>query len=86
MVPDGLAGDVDGLLGVEAGRRGGPQEDDGAVGLQVGLVDAVAVDGLADPVAADDRNDDAHDEAGVLRAQTSCNAARVVLLKISSAS
>ena len=60
------------FLVLRPGRRGGPQEDDGAVGLQVGLVDAIAVDGLAHPVAADDRDDDAHNEAGVLRAQARC--------------
>lgn len=69
-VPDCLAGDVYGLLGVQALRRCWPQENDGAISFQVGLIDAIAVNGLADPVAADDRYDDAHDEAGVLQTHT----------------
>lgn len=68
--PDCLAGDVYGFLGVQALRRGWPQKDDSAISLQVSLVDAIAVDGLTDPVAADDCDDDAHDEAGVLRAHS----------------
>jgi hypothetical protein len=66
--PDGARHDHAGVLGEERGRRRGPQEDDRAVGVQVGLVDAVAVDHLADPVAAQHRQDDAQHELGALRA------------------
>lgn len=68
--PDCLAGDVYGLFGVQALRWGGPQEDDRAISFQICLVDAIAVNGLTDPVAADDCNDDAHNEAGVLHTHT----------------
>ena len=72
--PDGARHDHSGVLGEERGRRRGPQEDDRAVRIQVGLIDAVAVDHLADPVAAQHRQDDAQHELGALRAAASARA------------
>ena len=64
--PNGSARDLPCRLGVEALRRGGTEEDDRAVRLQVRLIDAVAVDCFPHPVAADDCDDDAHNVLGAL--------------------
>lgn len=59
-VPDCFAGDLPRRLGIESLWGRGPQEDDRTISLQVRLINAIAVNGLPHPIAADDRDDDAH--------------------------